>query len=97
MRGKPVYVSVVWCLLQLICHASASSVATVHDEASFVSALRRGVEIIVVKDHLDLFCDRPDGFDLKQPDKDCESPFLPNDLTILPPSTRAIVVRSMGL
>jgi hypothetical protein len=97
MLGKTVYFFLAYCFLHFICQARASSVATVHDEAGFVSALKTGVEIIVVKEHLDLFCARPEAFDLKQAEKDCDSPFLPYDLRILRPSTRAIVVRSMGL
>jgi hypothetical protein len=86
-------------LLPFASRAAESLVRHVDDEASFVSALKSGVEIIVVKNHLDLFCERYEGrkdqlnpISGKNRDKNCDSTDLPAD-QLIADSTRAIVVR----
>jgi hypothetical protein len=69
-----------------------SFVRHVKDEASFVAALKDGVQVIVVKQHLDLFCDRALGDNPPQGNPNCPPNALPFEQMVAA-STRAIVVR----
>jgi hypothetical protein len=86
------------CALQHFLVASAapganSFVRHVKDEASFVAALKDGVQVIVVKQHLDLFCDRTLGKAISPAgNPNCPPTALPF-AQMVAASTRAIVVR----
>jgi hypothetical protein len=70
-----------------------SFVRHVRDEASFVNALKDGVQVIVVKQHLDLFCDRSLGERISAAgNPNCPPNALPFEQMVAA-STRAIVVR----
>jgi hypothetical protein len=86
----------ICCALQYLVMASAASnqtstVRQVENEASFVAALKDGVQIIVVKQHLDLFCAREVA-----DNADCKPTALPYE-QLVADSTRAIVVRTAAL
>jgi hypothetical protein len=65
-----------------------SQIRFVDDEEAFISAVKSGSAIIVVRQHLDLWCAR----DYFGAGKQCDSTDYPRDLGIAA-SIRAIVVR----
>jgi hypothetical protein len=67
----------------------SSQVTEVADEAAFVTALRSGAKIIVVKNHLDLYCDNSD--EDEGADKLCGEGKIDRFIS-LPKTLRAIVV-----
>jgi predicted metal-binding protein len=77
-------------VLALAAPGAKSFVRHVKDEASFVAALKDGVQVIVVKQHLDLFCDR--SLESYSGQGDCPPNALPFEQMVAA-STRAIVVR----